>query len=165
MWKKVKSERKNPWLARELQKTGWHRFLRLPLGYRNLQSSPPMLPRFFPRVRVAKWLKKCSKWRPDTFYMLQNVLLKERFDVTDFPYLSHPRSSVEACAHAWPSNHESSSPYRLRSSTGSCAWAWRFSKSCSFLNDQHSSTRLRARAWVFKIWFLIFLDLGLHTFN
>ena len=132
MWRKVKSERKNPWLTREVQKTGWHGSLRLPLGYRDLQSSPPMLPRFFPRVRVVKWLKRCSKWCSDTFNMLQNLLPKERIDVTDFPYLSHLCSSMEACARAWPSNLESSSLYGLRSSMGSCARAWPFSKSTSF---------------------------------
>ena len=128
-----------------------------------------MLPRFFSRVRVAKWLKRSSKRRPNPFYILQDLPPKDIFNAAKFPDLSHPRSSVKGCARAWSLSLRWPSLYGLharaqvctlelgvsRSSVGSCARACISSKFWSFLSEPRSSMGQHARAWVFESCFFI----------
>ena len=175
MRRKVKGRRKNPWMTKEVQKVGWHGSLRLPFGYRNLQSSPPMLPRFFSRVRVAKWLKRSSKRRPNPFYILQDLPPKDIFNAAKFPDLSHPRSSVVF------KSSMAFSVWASRSSAGVHARAWGLTlergvaRSSVYLFQilelseratlEHGAARSSVGLRILFLHPFFLLAMALHTFN
>ena len=77
--------------------TGWTRISLASIMLLEIQSSPPMLPRFFIRIRVQKWLKCVWKRCKNPLNVAQDLFPQDCFEKQTFLiYRSHARAcSIE----------------------------------------------------------------------